>query len=111
MAFGSGSPIITSNGTTSGSGVLWITWCPKAACVETEAELRAYNPASGEGAKPLWQEKIGLATKFSRPGVSNGHIYVGNHEGHLIGFSAKAPTVATGPASAVTQTSATLTRA
>jgi hypothetical protein len=108
MAFGSGSPIITSNGTSSGSGVLWITWCPKTACVEAEAELRAYNPASGEGAKPLWQEKIGLATKFSRPGVSNGHIYIGNHEGHLISFSAKAPTVVTGAASAVTQTSATL---
>jgi hypothetical protein len=78
------------------------------ACVEAEAELRAYNPASAEGAKPLWQEKIGLATKFSRPGVSNGHIYVGNREGHLISFSAKAPTVVTGAASAVTQTAATL---
>jgi outer membrane protein assembly factor BamB len=86
-AFGSGSPIITSNGATSGTGVLWITWCPKSACQEAEAELRAYNPASGESAKPLWQEKIGLATKFSRPGVSNGHIYIGNHEGRIIGFS------------------------
>jgi hypothetical protein len=91
-AFGSGSPIITSSGATGGTGVLWITWCPKTACVEAEAELRAYNPASGEGAKPLWREPIGLATKFSRPGVSNGHIYVGNQEGQLIGFSGPALT-------------------
>jgi hypothetical protein len=76
--------------------------------VEAEAELRAYNPASGESAEPLWQEKIGLATKFSRPGVSNGHIYIGNHEGHLISFSAKAPTVVTGAASSITGNSATL---
>jgi len=90
MAFGSGSPIVTSNGTTSGSGALWINWCPKTACQEAEAELRAYNPASSEGAKPFWQEKIGYASKFSRPGVNNGHIYVGNSEGHVMGFSGPA---------------------
>jgi outer membrane protein assembly factor BamB len=86
LAFGSGSPIITSSGTASGTGVLWITWCPESACEKAEAELRAYNPA-GKEATPLWREKIGFATKFSRPGVSNGHVYVGNHEGHVIGFS------------------------
>jgi hypothetical protein len=110
MAFGSGSPIVTSNAVASGSGVLWINWCPKAACQGEDAELRAYSPAGGKEAKPIWQEKIGLATKFSRPGASNGHIYVGNHEGHLIsfGFSAKAPTVVSGAASPVAQTSSTL---
>jgi hypothetical protein len=87
FAFGSGSPIVTSNGTASGSGILWINWCPKAGCKEAEAELRAYNPAGGEGAKPVWQEKIGSAAKFSRPDASNGHIYVGNREGDIFGFS------------------------
>jgi hypothetical protein len=92
MEFGSGSPIVTSNSVASGSGVLWINWCPKTACQEEAAELRAYNPAGGKEAKPIWQEKIGLATKFSRPGVSNGHIYVGNHEGRLMAFSGPALT-------------------
>jgi hypothetical protein len=87
MAFGSGSPIVTSNGAASGSGVLWINWCPEAACKGAEAELRAYNPASPEKAKPFWHGKIGLATKFSRPDASNGHVYVGNAGGDIIGFS------------------------
>lgn len=88
MSFGSGSPIVSSSGTTSGTGVLWVNWCPQAGCTEAQAELRAYNPVGGVAAKPFWREKIGLATKFSRPGVSNGHIYVGNLAGQIIGFSA-----------------------
>ncbi len=109
MAFGSGSPIVTSNGTTTGSAVLWITWCPRFACENAEAELRAYSPASAE---LLWQEKVGFASKFSRPVASNGHIYVGNREGRVIGFSGPAaPTVVTEPASSVTKTGATLNAA
>jgi hypothetical protein len=91
MAFGSGSPIITSDGTTSGSGTLWIAWCPSNACDNAAAELRAYSPAGSEGARPLWQEKIGLASKFSRPDASNGYVYIGNREGHIIGFGVTAP--------------------
>jgi iron transport multicopper oxidase len=85
-SFGSGSPIVTSNGTTSGSGVLWITWCPPVGC--QEAELRAYNPASSGEPEPFWTAKVGFASKFSRPDASGGHIYVGNREGALIGFGA-----------------------
>jgi hypothetical protein len=96
MAFGSGSPIITSNGTTNGTGILWINWCPKNACKEAEAELRAYNPAGGVAAKPFWQDKIGLASKFSRPDASDGHIYVGNHEGRLIAFAGPSLTPSSG---------------
>jgi iron transport multicopper oxidase len=83
-SFGSGSPIVTSNGTAGGSGVAWITWCPAAGCAE--AELRAYNPASSGEPEPLWTAKVGFASKFSRPDASGGHIYVGNREGAIIAF-------------------------
>jgi hypothetical protein len=89
---GSGSPIVTSNGTAPGSGVLWITWCSTADCEEGTAQLRAYSPASTGEAKPLWTANIGLAAKFTRPDASGGHIYVGNHEGSLIAFSGPALT-------------------
>jgi outer membrane protein assembly factor BamB len=92
FAFGSGSPIVTSNGTTSGTGVLWITRCPPPSC--EKAELRAYNPVplGKEALQVLWQAPIGTGNKFSRPDASNGHIYVGNREGDIFGYSGPALT-------------------
>jgi hypothetical protein len=86
FAFGSGSPIVTSNGTTSGTGILWITRCPNNGCAE--AKLVAYNPVplGKEALQVLWEAPIGIASKFSRPDASNGHIYVGNREGAIYGF-------------------------
>jgi hypothetical protein len=86
FAFGSGSPIVTSSGTTSGTGVVWITRCPENGC--ENAKLVAYSPVSpgNEALHVLWEAPIGTATKFSRPDASNGHIYVGNREGALFGF-------------------------
>ncbi len=111
-AFGSGSPIVTSNGTTSGTALLWMTWCPSSSC--EGAKLRAYSAVpAGRLPQPLWEEPIGTAAKFTRPDASNGHIYVGNREGDIFGYSGprpaeSAPTVATGGASSLTQSSATL---
>jgi outer membrane protein assembly factor BamB len=86
--FGSGSPIVTSNGTSNGSGVLWITECPSQACGEKPAVLRAYAAAPETGTPtPFWSAQVGFATKFSRPVASAGHIYVGNHDGRIIAFS------------------------
>ena len=113
--FGSGSPIVTSNGAASGTGILWMTWCTSSPC--EEAKLRAYNavPVSGSP-QLLWEASIGPAAKFSRPDASNGHIYVGNNEGDVFGYSGprsaeSPPTVATGSASSLTQSSATLSGA
>jgi hypothetical protein len=97
FSFGSGSPILTSNGTASGSGILWTTLCPVKACAEKEAELRAYTAVPGSSSpKPFWSGKVGLATKFSRPDASSGHVYVGNHDGRLIAFSSPMLTPSSG---------------
>jgi outer membrane protein assembly factor BamB len=97
FGFGSGSPIVTSNGTTSGSAVLWITHCPYTEplhCGEGErTELWAYDavPVAGKPQR-LWKAPIGFGSKFSRPLANGGHIYVGNHEGQVFAFSGPALT-------------------
>jgi hypothetical protein len=90
MSFGSGSPIVTSDGTADGSALTWITWCP-GSC--RKAELRAYTSAPSGEPKPLWSAPIGFASEFSRPYAAEVHIYVGNRTGHIIGFSVPPPTV------------------
>jgi hypothetical protein len=87
-AFGSGSPIVTSAGANGGSALVWTIWCPAKACLEKEAELRAYSAVPSSGAPtPVWTEKIGLASKFSRPEAAGGHIYLANREGRVTAFS------------------------
>jgi outer membrane protein assembly factor BamB len=93
FGFGSGSPIVTSDGTNGGSAILWITRCEygtKELC--ENAELRAYNPVPvGTELQQLWSAPIGTGNKFSRPYANNGHIYIANHEGDVFAYSAPAP--------------------
>jgi len=89
FGFGSGLPIITSNGTTSGSSLLWIVHDDVAG--QANAQLQAYNPIpqnpGPQGTlQEVWSAAIGDAAKFSEPGVDNGTIFVGTGDGNLIGF-------------------------
>ncbi|HEV3188745.1 MAG TPA: hypothetical protein VGZ04_11970 [Acidimicrobiales bacterium] len=93
FGFGSGKPIITSNGTTSGSALLWVTHTADAS--GAGGELQAYNPIpQNPGAHgtltEVWHAALGSATKFSEPAVDNGDVYVGakngTSDGALIGF-------------------------
>jgi len=93
FGFGSGKPIVTSNGTNSGSSLLWITHTSDSS--GDGAELRAYdpipqNPGPQGTLTEVWHASIGTATKFSEPVVDNGSIYVGTKngtsDGALIGF-------------------------
>jgi hypothetical protein len=93
FGFGSGKPIVTSNGTTSGSALLWITHTSDSS--GAGAELRAYNPipqnpGSSGTLSEVWHAAIGSATKFSEPAVDNGTIYLGTKngtsDGALLGF-------------------------
>jgi outer membrane protein assembly factor BamB len=88
FGFGSGSPIVTSNATTSGSALVWITHCPPPERACPNSELRAYSPVPVENApQELWKAAIGQGSKFSRPYASNGHVYVGNREGDIFAYS------------------------
>jgi hypothetical protein len=85
FGFGSGSPIITSDGTTSGSALVWIIWARNRN--GNGGQLRAYDPAPVNGEPVLrWSAQIGNATNYSTPGVGAGRLYVGTRDGKVLAF-------------------------
>jgi len=90
----SGSPVVTSNGLTSGSAVVWVT--------RGVAELRAYRavPVGGtlQNITLVNGGGFGNNAKFTTPGVGNGRIFLGTGAGHLVCFgTASAPPITGGP--------------
>jgi iron transport multicopper oxidase len=87
FGFGSGAPVITSDGTTSGSAVLWIVWSPDGS--GANAQLRAYDAVPRNGHLNLRKSwPIGTATKFANPGVGAGRVYTGTRDGKVYAFGA-----------------------
>lgn len=99
FGFSSGAPVITSNGTASGSALVWIEWAPNA--WGEGAQLRAYAPVPVEG-RPvlLWSAPIGTSAKFATPGVGAGRLYVGTRDGHVLAFGAPVSSPLSGPETA-----------
>ncbi len=96
FGYGSGGAVVTSNGTTSGSAIMWCIWSPGAG--ETGAQLRAYNPVPVNGAlQEIWSAPIGIQSKFNDPGVGNDRIYVGTNDGYIEGFGAPVGAPITAP--------------
>ncbi|MGN6588656.1 MAG: InlB B-repeat-containing protein [Solirubrobacterales bacterium] len=97
LRFGSGSPTVTSNGTTSGSAIVWVTSRCTNAIECGPSTLTAYAAVpSGTSANRLWSGEIGTPTKFARPAASGGRIYVGT-AGHLLAFGATHHTLSVTP--------------
>jgi hypothetical protein len=89
FGYTSGSVVVTSNGTTSGSALAWVVWSSGAA--GTSAQLRAYDAVPVGGAPTLrFSAPIGQATKFEIPGIAGGRVYVGTGDGHVLGFGSPA---------------------
>ena len=89
FGWGTGSPIVTSDGATSGSELVWIVWSADRTGVG--AQLRAYQPPTGGGTlgAPVYSASIGTSANYSIPGVGNdGRLYVGTRDGHVLGFGA-----------------------
>ena len=96
FGFGSSPPVVTSDGTSPGTGLVWIVWSPDG--TGAGAELRAYDTRPVDGTLPLRLHlPIGRASKFNPPGVGDARIYVGNRDGHVVGFGNTAPTGLSGP--------------
>ena len=83
------SPIVTSNGTKSGSGVVWI--------VELQdggtgvAQLQAYDavPSAGNSGNPgtlklIHQWPIGDGMKFTPPGVGDNRLFLVDGRGRVL---------------------------
>jgi hypothetical protein len=85
---GSGSPTVTSNGTTAGSAVVWAVYSDGIS--GNGAQLRAYGAIPNAGTLPLlWSAPIGTASKYSVSTAYNGMVYVGTRTGKLFAFGAK----------------------
>ena len=92
FGYTSGSPLVTSNGTTAGSAVVWVVYANGP--TGREGQLRAYAAMPAGGNLPLlWSARIGTASKFSVPTAYEGRVYVGTRSDHLTAFgpSAAAP--------------------
>ena len=96
FGFSSSAPVITSEGTKSGSALVWIVWAPNG--TGEGAQLRAYNPTP-EHSEPIlrWSAPIGTSAKFATPGVGEGRLYVGTRDGHVLAFGSPVTPALAGP--------------
>ena len=103
FGYGSGAPIVTSNGVESGSSLFWVVWEPDG--TGANAQLRAYDPVPVDGVfQMLWSGAIGTASKFSTPIVNDSHVYVATRDGHVLSYwsPVSAPLTAAPPTIAAT---------
>ena len=85
FGYTSGSPVVTSNGTTSGSALVWAVY--SSGSNGADGQLRAYSALPSNGSMTLrYAAPIGTATKFSVPATDKGRVYVGNRTGVVYGF-------------------------
>ncbi|HSS39691.1 MAG TPA: hypothetical protein VLT58_13065, partial [Polyangia bacterium] len=91
FGYGSSSAVVTSDGTSSGSALVWVTFFPVNPGQQQNAELRAYDANPTDGVLTLrgsWP--IGTGNKFTTPTVHNGRMYVvardGAANGQVLGF-------------------------
>ena len=95
LGFGSGSPVITSDGTTSGSALIWIIYANDR--TGAGGQLRAYDPVPVSGhLNQRFSAPIGTATNYSTPGVADGKLFVGTRDGHVLAFGSPVTTPLSG---------------
>ncbi len=92
----SSSPVVTSDGTTSGSALVWLIQVPDG--TGNNAQLMAYDATPINGQFNLrFSAPVGQASKFTPPGVGPARIYVGTRDGHLLGFGVPANVALSAP--------------
>jgi hypothetical protein len=90
FGFGSGSPIVTSNGTKDGSALVWIIHASDTG--ELGSQLEAYDPIPvNKSLEEVWSSAPFTSTKFSQPVVDNGVVYVGTQDSTILGFGTLPP--------------------
>ncbi|MFE9428713.1 PQQ-binding-like beta-propeller repeat protein [Kitasatospora sp. NPDC006697] len=86
FGYGSGSPVVTSNGTSLSSGLVWAVWSGSGAG-GVGGELRVYDAVPVNGVMHLRRSfPIGTAAKFVVPATDSGRVFIGTRDGHLIAF-------------------------
>ncbi len=81
--FGSTAAVVSSDGTKSGTALLWV----QARDFSGNGQLRAYDPVPVNGKLVLrWSGSLGRSTKFSIPAVYGKRVYMGTEDGRLLSF-------------------------
>ncbi len=97
FGWGSGAPVITSEGTTSGTALVWVVWSTNR--TGAGGQLRAYDPVPVNGRPVLrFTAPIGTASNYSTPGVGAGKLFVGTREGKVLAFGSPVTPPLSGPA-------------
>ncbi|HEY2305609.1 MAG TPA: hypothetical protein VGI05_07000 [Streptosporangiaceae bacterium] len=92
FGYGSGSPVVTSNGTDPSSAILWVVDSPDTNGDGRHSSLDAFDatpqPKTGGGTKmhEIWTGAIGTSSKFMMAATGNGMVYVGTRGGNVYGF-------------------------
>jgi HYDIN/CFA65/VesB-like, Ig-like domain len=100
----SGSPVVTSNGTDPTTAVVWaVLTVNTSGKTGVGAYLTAYalgkvastggTPSSCTSSAqctltPIWTSKTFTSSKFTTPATSDGWVYIGTRNGHLLGYAA-----------------------
>ncbi|MCC9311502.1 PQQ-like beta-propeller repeat protein [Kitasatospora sp. RB6PN24] len=89
FGYGSGSPVVTSDGAKSGSALVWAVWSGSGVG-GVGGELRVYEALPANGTMHLIRSfPIGTAAKFVSPATDGGRVYIGTRDGHLVAFGSK----------------------
>jgi hypothetical protein len=93
----SGSPVVTSAGTASGSALVWAI--ESSGATGANSVLQAYDPVPVNGVLTLrYSAPIGTASKFAVPATDGGRVYVGTRDGVVTGFGRPTSAALTGGA-------------
>ncbi|MFC4036634.1 choice-of-anchor D domain-containing protein [Streptomyces polygonati] len=85
FGYTSGSPVVTSTGTTSGSAIVWVVYADGS--TGANGQLRAYDAVPVNGRLNLrYSAPIGTATKFAVPATDGNRVFVGTRDGKVFGF-------------------------
>jgi HYDIN/CFA65/VesB-like, Ig-like domain/Abnormal spindle-like microcephaly-assoc'd, ASPM-SPD-2-Hydin len=120
----SGSPVVTSQGNDPSNAVIWEVFTPNTTGktgVGSVLEAYQLSDATGSGCtsasmcklSTIWHSNTFTSAKFSVPATSDGWVYVGTRDGHLLEFAAPgtaAPAVSTTASFATTAVGATTTK-
>lgn len=87
MAFGSGTPMVTSTGTKAGSAVVWMVQ-RRPNQKSGASRLLAFGAVpDARGFLPVLRSfDIGVAAKFSAVATDNGRVYIATQDGRLLAF-------------------------
>ncbi len=95
FGFGSGSPVVSSNKSQSGSALVWVIWAPDGS--GANSQLRAYDPVPVNGTMNLrYSIPIGTSSKFSVPVVSNNRVILGTRDGKIHSYGSPINTALSG---------------